>query len=213
MKGQRIGYIRVSDGDQNPDRQLAEINLDKRFVDKASGRSLERPQFQAMMDYIRDGDILLVHSLDRLSRNLYDLKKTVNELVKKGVQVQFIKENLTFSGDDSPMSMLLLAIMGAFAEFEREIIRERQKEGIKLAKQRGVYIGRKKYLNDEQMKELYQMACSGHKKTHIAAHFNMSREAVYKYLRLIKQSDAFDPVHYLTGGNMGCRNDIDLISK
>lgn len=186
MKGQRIGYARVSHDDQNPDRQLQDIAIDKKFIDKYSGKSLDRPQFQAMMDYIREGDILIVHSLDRLSRNLYDLKKTVHELVKKGIQVQFIKENLIFSGDDSPMSMLLLAIMGAFAEFEREIIRERQKEGIKLAKQRGVYAGRKKLLNSEQVTELHRLAREGYKKTKIAEMFNMSRESVYKYLRQMK---------------------------
>jgi DNA invertase Pin-like site-specific DNA recombinase len=186
LKGQRIGYIRVSDADQNPDRQLQDVTLDKKFIDKYSGKSLDRPQFQAMMEYIRDGDVLIVHSLDRLSRNLHDLKCTVNELVKKGVQVQFIKENLTFSGDDSPMSMLLLAIMGAFAEFEREIIKERQREGIKLAKERGVYAGRKKSLNATQSKELYELSLQGFKKTELAAKFNISREAVYKYLKAMK---------------------------
>lgn len=186
LKGQRIGYIRVSDADQNPDRQLQDITLDKKFIEKYSGKSLDRPQFQAMMEYIREGDMLIVHSLDRLSRNLHDLKWTVNELVKKGVQVQFIKENLTFSGDDSPMSMLLLAIMGAFAEFEREIIRERQKEGIKLAKERGVYVGRRKSLNEFQMKELYELSLQRYKKTQLAERYNISREAVYKYLKEMK---------------------------
>lgn len=186
MKGQRIGYIRVSDADQNPDRQLQDIPVDKIFIDKYSGKSLDRPQFQAMIQYIRAGDVLIVHSLDRLSRNLHDLKCTVNELVKRGVKVQFIKENLIFSGDDSPMSMLLLAIMGAFAEFEREIIRERQKEGIKLAKEKGIYTGRKKILNKKQSEELCHMVRQGCKKTEIAIKFNISRETVYKYLHGMK---------------------------
>jgi DNA invertase Pin-like site-specific DNA recombinase len=184
MKGMRIGYVRVSDGDQNPDRQLNEIPLDKKFIDKCSGKDLNRPQFKAMMEFIRDGDILVVHSLDRLARNLYDLKKTVNTLVGKNIQVQFLKENLIFSGEESPMSSLLLAIMGAFAEFEREIIRERQKEGIKLARERGVYAGRKKMLNPDQIAEVHRLAKEGYKKTKIAEMFNMSREVVYKYLRL-----------------------------
>lgn len=181
-KGLKVGYIRVSAIDQNTDRQLENIPLDKTFVDKLSGKDTNRSQYQAMLEYVREGDSLIVHSMDRLARNLDDLRKVVQSLVKKGVQVQFIKENLTFTGDDSPMSMFTLSIMGAFAEFERAIIRERQKEGIILAKRRGAYKGRKQALNSLQVEDLKERASRGESKSSIAMLYNITRQAVYKYL-------------------------------
>jgi DNA invertase Pin-like site-specific DNA recombinase len=141
----------VSSVDQNTDRQLEGLELDKVFTDKASGKDTKRPQLQAALDYIREGDVLIVHSMDRLARNLDDLRKMVLDLTKKGVHVQFIKENLTFTGEDSPMSNLLLSLLGAVAEFERSMIRERQREGIALAKKAGVYKGRKPSLTASDM--------------------------------------------------------------
>lgn len=183
MKVQKIGYKRVSTEEQNTDRQLEGLEFDHVFIDKFTGKILERPKFQEMMQYLRKGDNLYVHSLDRLARNLIDLRKTIQTLTEREVVVHSLKENLIFNGDDSPMSMLLLSMMGAFAEFELSLNRERQKEGIRLAKQRGIYVGRKKLLNDEQVLKLKEMASRGIKKTKIAEDFNMSREAVYKYLR------------------------------
>lgn len=183
MKGQKVGYIRVSTFDQNIDRQLEGLTMDRTFIDKFTGKVRERPQFMEMMKYVREGDHVYVHSMDRLARNLMDLRKTIEELTDKKVSVHFIKENLIFNGEDSAMAMLLLSIMGAFAEFELQLIKERQKEGIKLAKERGVYIGRKKYLDADQIQELYHMAQTGWKKTKIAEKFNISRGAVYKYLK------------------------------
>ena len=139
MNGQRIGYARVSAFDQNPDRQLENIQVSKTFVDKASGKDVKRPQFEALMSFVRNGDIVVVHSMDRLARNLDDLRCIVQTLTQRGVCIEFVKENLKFSGEDSPMAVLMLSIMGAFAEFERALIRERQREGIALAKQRGAY--------------------------------------------------------------------------
>lgn len=201
MKGQKIGYVRVSTEDQNPARQLEGLEMDRVFLDKFTGKVLERPQFMEMMKYVREGDHVYVHSMDRLARNLMDLRKTVETLNKRNVKVQFMKENLTFTGDDTPMSMLLLSMMGAFAEFELSLIRERQKEGIRLARQRGVYIGRKKMLNAEQILEVHRLAKEGYKKTKIAEMFNMSREVVYKYLRLNPEGDykvnkeSYTPLH------------------
>ena len=133
-----IGYIRVSTVDQNTERQLDGLKLDKVFTDKASGKDVNRPQLKAAREYVREGDRLVVHSLDRLARNLVDLKNIVSELTARDVTVQFVKENLTFTNEDNAMSNLLLSVMGAFAEFERALIRERQREGIALAKKRGV---------------------------------------------------------------------------
>lgn len=156
--GKRIGYVRVSTLDQNESRQLEGVQLDKRFVDKASGKDTKRPQLQAALDYVRDGDVLLVHSMDRLARNLDDLRRIVMELTGRGVVVEFVKEHLTFTSEDNAMSKLLLSVMGAFAEFERSLIRERQREGIALAKKAGVYRGRKPSLTPERVTQL-RRAC------------------------------------------------------
>ncbi|ELT44821.1 Resolvase domain protein [Arthrobacter nitrophenolicus] len=137
MNGQRIGYVRVSTLDQNEKRQLEGQILDRVFTDKASGRDTARPQLAELLRFARDGDTVLVHSMDRLARNLDDLRALVQGLTRRGVRVEFLKENLTFTGEDSPLANLLLSVMGAFAEFERSLIRERQREGIALAKQRG----------------------------------------------------------------------------
>lgn len=141
MAGQRVGYIRVSSVDQNPDRQLDEVMVDRVFVDKASGKDVHRPQLDQLLAFVREGDTLVVHSMDRLARNLDDLRKLVQTLTRRGVRIEFVKEHLTFTGEDSPMAQLMLSVMGAFAEFERALIRERQREGIALAKQRGILPG------------------------------------------------------------------------
>lgn len=183
MSGMKIGYVRVSSEDQNPERQLEAIEVSKVFIDKASGKDTERPQFKSLMEFIREGDTLIVHSMDRLARNLDDLRITVQQLVKKGIQVQFIKENLHFKGDDSPLSLLTLSIMGAFAEFERSILRERQKEGIAIAKRKGLFKGgSKKKLCPQQIEELKARAARGEPKTFLAKCYNLKPRAVYNYL-------------------------------
>ena len=121
--------------------------------------------------------------MDRLARNLDDLRRIVKQLNGKGVAVQFHKENLTFTGEDSPMANLLLSLLGAVAEFERSLIKERQKEGIAKAKQKGVYTGRKPSLTPEQAVDLLLRAQAGEKKTALAEAFGISRESVYTYLR------------------------------
>lgn len=123
MKGQRIGYVRVSTFDQNVDRQLDGQSLDRIFTDKASGKDINRPELDAMLAFAREGDTVVVHSMDRLARNLDDLRKLVQSLTKRGVRIEFVKESLAFSGEDSPMANLMLSVMGAFAEFERALIR------------------------------------------------------------------------------------------
>ena len=178
-----VGYIRVSALDQNTERQLDGLALDKVFTDKASGKDTHRPQLQAAMEYLREGDHLVVHSLDRLARNLVDLKTIVTELTERGVVVEFVKEHLVFTSEDNAMSNLLLSVMGAFAEFERALIRERQREGIALAKKAGIYKGRKPSLVEAQVKELKRRAKAGEKKAALAREFAISRETLYSYLR------------------------------
>ena len=179
--GKRIGYVRVSTLDQNESRQLEGVQLDKRFADKASGKDTKRPQLQAALDYVRDGDVLVVHSMDRLARNLDDLRRIVMELTGRGVVVEFVKEHLTFTREDNAMSKLLLSVMGAFAEFERSLIRERQREGIALAKKAGVYKGRRPSLTPERVKQLRARVAAGEKKAALAREFGISRETLYHY--------------------------------
>ena len=183
MHGQRIGYIRVSTLDQNPDRQLESVQVSKVFIDKASGKDTQRPQLEALLSYVREGDTLVVHSMDRLARNLDDLRRMVQQLTGRGVRIEFVKEALTFTGEDSPMANLLLSVMGAFAEFERALIRERQREGISLAKQRGVYRGRKKALSESRIEELLRRIENREPKAGLAREFGISRATLYEYLR------------------------------
>ena len=183
MNGQRIGYVRVSAFDQNVDRQLEGVLLDKTFTDKASGKDVNRPELEAMLAFVREGDIVVVHSMDRLARNLDDLRKLVQSLTARGIRIEFVKECLTFSGEDSPMAKLMLSVMGAFAEFERALIRERQREGIAAAKQRGAYRGRKKSLSADTVAELKRRANDGEQKAAIARDLGISRETLYQYLR------------------------------
>lgn len=180
----RVGYIRVSTLDQSVQRQLEGVTLDKTFVDKCSGKDVNRPAYAEMISYVREGDTLIVHSLDRLSRSLRDLTACVDALTAKGVRVEFVKENLVFSSDENnPMSKLLFHLLGAFAEFERSLIRERQKEGIELAKRAGKYAGRSPSLKPEDATEAKQRALAGIPVARIARDMKVSRNTVYKALK------------------------------
>ncbi|GIG41944.1 recombinase family protein [Cellulomonas phragmiteti] len=180
----RVGYIRVSTLDQNTVRQLDGVEVERVFTDRASGKDTARPQLDELVAFVRDGDTVVVHSMDRLARNLDDLRRLVRTLTAKGVQVEFVKEHLTFTGEDSPMSTLLLSVMGAFAEFERSLILERQREGIAAAKQRGVYTGRRPALTPERAQQLRDRAAAGEQKSALAKEFGISRETLYSYLRV-----------------------------
>jgi len=185
LPGKRIGYVRVSSFDQNPERQLEGIQVDRVFTDKASGKDIQRPQLDMLLDFVREDDTVVVHSMDRLARNLDDLRRLVQDLTGRGIRVEFVKEGLIFTGEDSPMANLMLSVMGSFAEFERALIRERQREGITLAKQRGAYRGRKKSLNSEQVAELKRRVVAGEQKALIARSFGISRETLYQYLKTV----------------------------
>lgn len=182
-QGQTVGYVRVSSVDQNTVRQLDGIVLDKTFTDKASGKDTKRPQLERALEFVREGDTLVVHSMDRLARNLDDLRRMVLALTAKGVHVQFVKESLTFTGEDSPMANLLLSVMGAFAQFERELIKERQREGIAIAKARGnVYKGRVPSLTADKASLLRQRVAAGEPKAKLAREFGISRASLYNYV-------------------------------
>lgn len=180
---QQIGYVRVSTADQNTVRQLDGVKLDRIFEDKASGKDTKRPQLAACIAHLREGDTLRVHSMDRLGRNLDDLRRIVKDLTGRGVVIRFEKESLTFNGEDSPMSNLLLSMLGAVAEFERSLILERQREGIAVAKLAGVYKGRKPSLTADKIAELKRRASAGEKKAALAREFGISRQTIHTYIR------------------------------
>lgn len=180
-KGQRVGYIRVSSLDQREDRQLDGEELDRRFIDRVSGKDLKRPQLTAMLGFVREGDTVVCHAMDRLGRNLDDLRALVFGLTERGVRVEFLKESLVFAGEDSAMAKLLLSVMGAFAEFERQLIRERQREGIALAKKRGVYKGRPVTLSDSIMATVLERLKAGEKPSVLAREFKISRMTLHRY--------------------------------
>ncbi|HKT93629.1 MAG TPA: recombinase family protein [Paraburkholderia sp.] len=181
--GQRVGYARVSTFEQNAGRQLDGVELDRTFTDKASGKDTKRPQLDALLNFVRAGDTVVIHSMDRLARNLDDLRHIVQSLTQRDVRIEFTKECLTFAGEDSPMANLMLSVMGAFAEFERVLIRERQREGIALARQRGAYRGRKPALSDAQVADVRRRVEAGERKAQIARDYGISRETLYPYLR------------------------------
>ncbi len=188
MQGHCLGYIRTSTLEQSEARQLEGIALDKVFLDKASGKDTKRPELELLLSFARLGDTVVVHSMDRLARNLDNLRRLVQTLTSKGVRIEFVKEHLTFSGEDSPMAHLMLSVMGAFAEFERALIRERQREGIALAKKRGVYKGRKRSLSEAEVTKLRERVATGINKARIAREFGISRETLYQYLRRVNDT-------------------------
>ena len=180
--GKRIGYIRVSSVEQNTVRQLDGVPVDKAYTDRASGKDTNRPQLQAALEYVRDGDVLVVHSMDRLARNLSDLLKLVENLNERGIAIEFIKENLTFTGEDSPIANLMLAVMGGVAQFERAMIRERQLEGIAKAKQAGKYRGRQSTMTASQVQAIRDRVAAGEKKAALARECGVTRQTIYNIL-------------------------------
>lgn len=183
-----VGYVRVSSLDQNPERQLEELKamqVEKIFMDKLSGKNVERPELQNMLNFVREGDTLVVHSLDRLARNLSDLLTMVQDLTGRGVSVRFLNERLDFDAgkEASPVAKLMLSMVGAFAEFERSMIKRRQAEGIALAKERGVYKGRPRSVTDEQIQKLRSLMNLGVPLSTAARQIGISRTTAYKYLK------------------------------
>lgn len=179
----RIGYKRVSSVDQNTDRQLPELQLDRIVEDKASGKSIDRPGLRELISYAREGDVIYVHSLDRLARNLKDLIEIVNQLKAKKVELITIKENLTFNQSNNPMSDLLLHIFGALAEFERSFILERQREGIAIAKKKGKFLGRPKMITDDQELDICKLINLNYSIAGLSKKYQLSRQTIYKILR------------------------------
>ena len=185
ITGQKIGYARVSSKDQNLDRQTAALKKEKVFrifTDTVSGSSTQRPGLDGALNYVRAGDQLIVVSMDRLARSLIDLHRLVGELTERGVSVKFLKEGQVYSQDSTPVAKLMLGLLGSVAEFERSIIRERQAEGIAKAKARGVYKGRAKVLNEEQIMQARERVREGIPKAEVARRLGIGRTTLYNYL-------------------------------
>jgi DNA invertase Pin-like site-specific DNA recombinase len=184
-KHQTVAYIRVSSVQQNTDRQLVDVERDKEFIEKVSAKDTERPQLKAMLEHVREGDTVVVHSMDRLARNTKDLLEIVETLKAKSVSIKFMKEDLAFTADtDNSMNNLLLTMLGAVAQFERELMLERQREGIEAAKAKGKFKGRKASINRETVLEDINNGLSV-RKTAVKHHI-----AVSSVSRIVKASKA-----------------------
>lgn len=182
MKHQVVGYVRVSSQGQNTARQLVGIEVDRIFTDIMTGSIKSRPQLDECLKYVRHGDTLVVDSIDRLARNLRNLQEILDEMLQKGVAVRFVKENLLFTSKDDAMATLMLQMMGAFAEFERNMIRSRQKEGIELALRDGKRMGRPPVLNGKHKKQAKELKEQGMSIRKIAMTMNVCRASIYKLL-------------------------------
>jgi DNA invertase Pin-like site-specific DNA recombinase len=177
----RVGYRRVSTIEQNLDRQDLGV-VERVFEDRASGKDKEREQLQGMLSFVRKGDEVVVYSIDRLARDLRDLQSIITQLNEKGVSIEFLSERLVFSGNsDDAFAKLQLQMMGAFAEFERNMIRKRQAEGIAKAKERGVYKNRKRKRKVSE-KRIFDLKQEGLNNTEIANYLGISRMTVHRSL-------------------------------
>ncbi|RPE77646.1 MULTISPECIES: recombinase family protein [unclassified Frondihabitans] len=184
-KTQTVAYVRVSSTDQNLHRQLESIGpVDRVFEEKVSGGSrTDRTALAECIRYVRDGDVVRVASMDRLARSLRDLRDIVDEIARKGATVVFVKEQQTYGRDaEDAMGQLMLNLLGAFAEFERSLIRERQAEGIRIAKAAGKYLGRAKKLTTEQVTEARELVATGVPKTVVARTLGVDRATLYRAL-------------------------------
>lgn len=183
--GQRIGYARVSSTDQNLARQLSALGeLDRRFEEKQSGAKRSgRTALAELIRYAREGDTVVVSSMDRLARSVVDLNQIVGELVAEGVVVEFINERVTFQpGAADPFAEFQLNIMASFAQLGRAIAKERQAEGIRAAKERGVYKGRGRKVAVEQLAKARELIDTGVPKAEVARRFGIDRSTLYRSL-------------------------------
>lgn len=177
---EHIGYTRVSTVDQNTERQLLNIDLDKSFTDKCSGKNTNRPALKQLIEYAREGDIIHVHDISRMARNTEELLRLVKGFTEQGISLKFHKEHLDFNGDNSPMQQLMLTMLGGIYQFERSMILERQRESIAIAKAKGKYLG--KPINEALHNKIRALFNQGVNKTQIAKQLGCTRPTVYKAL-------------------------------
>lgn len=193
MAGKNIAYIRVSTAEQNEERQieaLKQYNIDKTFIEKVSAKNTKRPKFQEMLDYVREGDTIYIADFSRLSRSTKDLLTTLEYLRKKGVKVVSLKERLDSS---TPHGRLMISMIGAINQFEREILLERQREGIEIAKRKGKYKGRKHIERPDNWHEIidkYRTRMMTAKKA--MELLNLKPSTFYKFLKETKEEEELE---------------------
>lgn len=189
ITGQTVAYVRVSSADQDTARQedaLAPYHPEKTFTDHCSGKDTERPGLESCLGYIREGDTLIVASIDRLCRNVTDLLNILGTLKAKGIRVRFLKEGLD-TGDNGPMANMLITIIGAISEFERSLIRERQAEGFAAVRKRGGKLGgRPPVLNTAQKEEFIRLRKLGIPTRTLAAQYGVSLSYAYRLVKGIQ---------------------------
>lgn len=186
----RIGYIRVSSIEQNTERQdsaLLNLNVDKIFVEKISGKSMDRPELRKMLDYVRSGDTLYIESISRLARSTRDLLSIVQTLQDKGVELISLKENIDTT---SPQGRFVLTLFGALSELERENILQRQREGIEIAKQKGKSLGRPKVKEPQNWDKVIKIWKRGEiSATEAMKRLNMSKVTFYRRVKMKSMAD------------------------
>lgn len=174
-------YRRVSTIEQKSDRQLPGLQADREFEDKVTGKHTDRPQLQAMLVMLRSGDVVHVHELSRLARNVKDLLELVEQITGSGATIRFHKENLTFQPESNdPFQQLMLSMVSAIAQFERELIVQRVREGVAIAKAAGKYKGRKSRFTDAQVEQIQREFESTKNKVELAKKWGISRGYLYK---------------------------------
>ena len=185
----KVAYIRVSTEEQHEARQkeaMKGFGIDKYFIEKKSGKNADRPQLQAMLEFVREGDTVYIHSLDRLARSTQDLLNIVEQLQAKGVELHSDKEAID---SNTPTGKLMLTMIAAINQFERENLLERQREGIAIAKEQGKYKGRKQ-VRPEAWKEAYAKYRAREIKSvsELAKVLGISRPTVYKLIEQEEQA-------------------------
>lgn len=173
-------YKRVSTIDQNLDRQLLDMKFDREYVEKISGKNMNRPQLQALLQNIRNGDVIHVHEMSRLARNTKDLLEIVEQIVDAGACIIFHKENLEFkAGKSNPFQSLMLNLLSSIAQFERDLSLERQREGIAIAKVKGRYKGKQSKFSENDIVTIKNEFKSAKNKAELARKWGISRQYLY----------------------------------
>ncbi len=177
-----FNYIRVSTEIQNTDRQLVDVEHDRLYEEKISAKDTNRPQLEAMLSNLRPGDLVNVHELSRLARNTKDLLEIVERIISSGSSIKFHKENLFFESKKNadPFQNLMLSMLGAISQFERDLMLERQREGIAIAKSKGKYKGRQTRFSDEEINQIKSEFIESSNKTQLAKNWGITRQYLYK---------------------------------
>ena len=180
-----VGYARVSTSSQNLENQLKDAGCVKIFSEKKSGKNrADRQQFNFMMDFVREGDVLFITKLDRLARSVIDLQNIAKFLEDKNVDLKVIQQNIDTT---TPAGRLLFTVLGAIAEFERDLINERVREGIEAAKRKGIQFGRKAILNSKDKNVIYKEHEKGKSVAWLSKFFHVARNTIYRALKDIAQ--------------------------